>query len=69
MIIGLFTFLAFISFFYFRYNDFSLRKEGEINQANLPLIQWETRGLSAMHGPTFTHPTATEQEKDMMAKL
>lgn len=69
MIIGLFSFLGVVFFFFYRYNDYSLRKEGEINHANMPLMQWETRGLSAMHGPTFTHPTSSEQEKDMMAKL
>lgn len=35
----------------------------------MPLIQWETRGLSAMHGPTFTHPTLTDQEKEVLSKI
>ncbi len=69
MIIGLAGFLGFIFFFFYRYNDYSLRKEGEINHANMPLIQWETRGLSAQHGPTFTHPTLSDQEKEMISKL
>ena len=41
----------------------------DYDEFNMPLMQYETRGLSAVHGITHTHPTLTEQETELFAKI
>ena len=58
--------MSFVFFFFFRYNDFSPRKEGEYNYMNSPYLQQEIKGSTAKHGPDGKHPVLSIEDKELI---